>query len=263
MKGVFIFLILSVSFIFSGALVSADEIEDLYYISSASVNYDARYFPGFFYDEGGAEGHSGAYVQINVGVVHYGELSKVNIKAKHIDSDFEVTLREAHQECAGGYPSGWNVDQYWGIRLKPEDWMAGTWEITLKYRDVYGDKDYETVEVYVDRFSYPPQPTGLQFAAPGGRKRIIWNSIGVPGVPGYDGEYIEYRIMHHVEYPDGIFCIDQAINIRDASAMIPLNRIRQTIPEEWESGDLIRVENRVYKGDGSRYDRGVRYFYLP
>jgi len=252
MTKVFMILMLSVSLIFSSSLLFAD------YISSASVNYDSRYYPEFYYGSGGAEGHSGAYIQIGVGVVNYDDLSKVNIKAKHIDTDFEVTLEESPQVCAGGYPVEWNVDQYWGIRLKPEDWMVGTWEITMKYT-AFGQKEKEMVEVYVDRFSFPPEPTGIQL----GPDRIIWNSIGIPGLPNNYGEYVEYRIMHHAEYSvDGndIFCVDEAITIRDDTAVIPLNRIRQAIPPEWSSGDLIRVENRVYRG--SRFDRGVRYFYL-
>ena len=247
MTKAFMVLMLSVFLISSSSLVFAD------YISSATVNYDSRYYPEFYYETGGAEGHSGAYIQISVGVVGYNELSKVNIKAKHIDTDFEVTLVEGPQECVGGFPAGWNVDQYWGIRLKPADWMAGTWEITMKYT-AFDQNDEETVEVNVRRFGFPPEPTGVQI----GNDRIVWNSIGVPQAFGDD--HIEYRIMHHVEYPDGVYCVDEAINITDESAVIPLNRIRQIIPGHWISGDLIRVENRIYRDN--RFDRGVRYFYL-
>ena len=258
---ILIFLMVSVSLIFSSSLLFARPSGDFEYITEARVGYDSRYYPEFAYGTGGAEGHSGAYVVIIVGVVNYDDLATVKMVAEHktevngeMVSDFEVTLLEASKECVKVWPEDWNVEQYWSIRLKPEDWMMeGQWEITMKFTDSYGDEGKESVDVEVKRFSFPPEPTGIQFI----NGNLVWNSIGIP--EAYGDTHVEYRVIHHMP---GTFCADKSIKINDPSALIGLNRIRAIIPPDWwQAGDLIRVENRVYSN--GRSDRGVRYFYLP
>jgi len=252
-KAIMVFM-LSVSLVFSSSLLFAE------YITSASVQYDSRYYPEFAYGTGGSEGHSGAFISITVAVVGYYDLSNVKISAEHKNpdtnyTDFEVTLRESPLECLFRYPPDWNVEQYWGVRLKPEDWMVGKWEITMKFTDYFGNKGKESVEMEVNRFSFPQEPTGIEFRVQNGVRRIIWNSIGIPGYG--DDEHVEYRIIRNL---GGTFCAIESIKLDDTD-QISLNRIRAIIPDHWASGELIRVENRVY--NNSRFDRGVRYFYLP
>lgn len=233
------------------------------YMTSAEIRFDSRYFPEFVYARGGAEGHSGAYISFSVSVIDYDDLQKVDIKAKHLDTDFEVTLLEAAPECAGVWPFA-GVDQYYGVRLQPNEWMTGEWEITLKYRTTEGVHGREQALVVVPRFNSPPEPTGIQGANVQGQKWLVWNSIGEPGV-GPDS-HIEYRIMH-LTGPD--LCIDESYTVRPGGNIYyelwSGNRIAVERPAHWQPGDLIRIENRVYSNiqDVYRFDRGTRYFYLP
>ncbi|MDY6793428.1 MAG: hypothetical protein SWH54_19345 [Thermodesulfobacteriota bacterium] len=88
-------------------------------MTEVNVRYDSRYFPEFVYGRGGSEGHSGAYIQIVAGIDGYNDFSKIRVKAKHIASDFEVSLVEQPSACIGGWPFD-NVDQYFVIWLRPD-----------------------------------------------------------------------------------------------------------------------------------------------
>lgn len=237
------------------------------YLSEAYVRYDSRYYPEFAYDRGGAEGHSGAYISIVVGVDHYSDLQNINVKAKHLGKDFEVTLIEDDPECVGMWPYD-SVDQWFFVLLRPDSaWMKGVWEITLKYETVGSVKGTETALVNVPRFNFPPEPTGIQIADYQGKKWLVWNSIGDPGAG--PGRHIEYRIAHYSNTPGT--CLDKFYSIRLFGSNIYYetwsgNRIAVEIPFDWATGDLLRIENRVYDNNNGtvyRYDRGTRYFYMP
>lgn len=235
------------------------------YLTGVSVNYDSRYFPEFAYDRGGPEGHSGAYIQVVAGVDGYDDLKNINIKAKHLVNDFEVTLLEAPTGCAGNWPAFFGVDQYYAVRLQPESKrMVGQWVITLKYTTNAGDKGQESKTVTVPRFNFPPEPTGIQRSHYQGREWLVWNSIGDPGTGPF--KHVEYRIMRLTK---PLFCVDDAYAVRPYGNIYyelwSGNRIAVEIPSGWYPGDLIRIENRVYDDNGGavyRFDRGVRFIYL-
>lgn len=245
-------------------LLGASGVASAEYLSFADVRYDAREYPDLFYHRGGAQGNSGSYIQVVAGVVQYANLTKINIKAEHLGTGFEVTLVEAVTECVGVWQYQDEAEQWFRVWLKPERrWMTGDWEITLKYETTSG-KGKETKLVTVPRFNFPPEPTGIQVTNYEGRTWIAWNSLGEPGTY-LDGKHIEYRLLKMT--PEG--CPDRSKGItptRYEYQMWSGNRIAVPVPEEWSlaAGDLIRIENRVYDDyDGFyRFDRGSRYFYI-
>ena len=234
------------------------------HLSDVSVRYDSRYFPEFVYGRGGPEGHSGAYISIIAGIDRYNDIKKIKVKAKHIASDFEVSLVEDDPACVGVGPFA--NDQSFGVWLRPQHWwMTGAWEITLKYKK-NGTKEEETATVIVPRFNFPPEPTGIQIAEWDGKTWLVWNRIGDPGT--FPGQHVQYRIAHFTT--PAPYCIDEWYYINGGGANINYqlwsgNRIAVEPPAHWVSGDLVRIENRVYddKDDVHRHDRGVRFFFLP
>lgn len=244
-------------------LLATTGIASAEFMSTASVRYDARQYPDLAYERGGAQGHSGAYVQILVGIVNYADLSKINIKAKHLGSDFEVTLVEADKACVGVWPYPDEAEQWFSVWLKPDhNKIKGDWEITLKYK-AFGEKGTEVKNVTVPRLNFPPEPTGIQISEYQGQTWIAWNSIGAPGTG--PGRHIEYRLLKLL--PPPAFCPDETYSIRPGKYPYQMwsgNRIAVPLPGHWMSGDLIRIENRIYDNYAGvyRYDRGVRFFFM-
>jgi len=242
-------------------LFSATSFAD--FMTSAGIFYDSRYYPEFLYELGGAEGHSGAYVHFNVAIAGYYALQSVNIKAKHLATDFEVTLKEAPMECVGIWPYA-GVDQYFDVWMKPADWMLGDWEFTLSFINNEGVKGKEVLPVTILRFYYPPEPTGVQLMERFGNKWLAWNSIGDPTLP--DSRHVEYRLVRLNQNS----CITDFYYIRPTGsninfALLPGNKVAVEIPAVWQPGDLIRIENRVYGSPGGveHFGRGTRYVDLP
>jgi hypothetical protein len=233
------------------------------FMSAADVRYDARQYPDLFYERGGAQGHSGAYIQIMAGIVNYAELETININAKHLGTDFEVTLVELGPECVGSWPYPDEAEQWFTVSLKPEHtWMKGTWEITLKYTTAT-EKGTEVKNVTVPRFNFPPEPTGIQISEYQGQPWIVWNSIGAPGA-GLN-RHIEYRLLKSLPPPAA--CSEETYTIRPGRTYYQMwsgNRIAVPLPSHWMPGDLIRIENRIYDYTEGvyRYDRGVRFFFM-
>lgn len=247
-------------FLFSGAVYAENT-----YLSESYVRYDSRYYPEFVHHRGGAEGHSGAYISIVVGIDNYSDIQSVNIKAKHTASGFEVSLKEDSIDCVGLWPIG-PVDQWFSIALRPEHtWMVGDWEIEAKVKTLT-DKVTEVAYVSVPRFNFPPEPTGIQISEYQGKTWLVWNRIGDPEVG--ISKHVEYRIAHHTSSPAA--CIDEFYLVRPGGNIYyelwSGNRIAVELPSHWVTGDLIRVENRIYddnNGETYRHDRGTRYFYTP
>lgn len=229
------------------------------YLSLANVRYDAREYPDLYWQRGGAAGHSGAYIQLLAGIVNYSELSKINITAKHLDSDFEATLVELDPSCVGKWPYPQEAEQWFSTRLQPGLWMTGDWEITLKAEPSV--KEVRTVRV--PRFNFPPVPSGIQISDYMGQTYLAWNSIGAPGVG--PERHIEYRLVKSTPPPAA--CPEETYNIRPGRYPYQLwsgNRIAVPLPGHWMTGDLIRIENRIYDNHQNvyRFDRGVKYFFM-
>lgn len=234
-------------------------------MTEVNVLYDARVYPDLFYERGGAQGHSGSYIQIYAGINNYADLESLEIEAEHDGSKFEVTLREDARECIGVWPFE-SVDQWFSVLLGPDHvGLKGDWKITLKYKTLNNEKGKEVKHVLVPRFNFPPEPSGLQISRVEGRNWIAWNSIGDPGVG--PNRHIEYRLNRVTSPPAA--CVSEVYTIRkDGNVPYRLwsgNRVAVELPTHWMPGDLVKVENRVYDdngGTGYRFDRGVRYFYL-
>lgn len=234
------------------------------YLIGGYVIYDNSDYPEFYWDRGGAEGHSGATIYIMAAIDNYNDIKNIDVKAKHVDSHFEVSLVEVYPSCFGTFPSG-NFDVQFGIRIRPEDWMTGEWKIMLKYK-INDPQENEEMTVIVPRFNFPPVPTGLQITNLAEETWLVWNRIGNPS-SGPTG-HVEYLIVHFTTPPP--YCHDQLHVINsdtlDYVQLLSGNRIAFKIPDSWGSGDLIRIENRIYDdNDGGvyRWDRGIKYFFLP
>lgn len=241
-----------VCLLFLAGTANAENLNDI------GVLYNKIDYPEFYLGlRGGADGHSGAYVTIYAGVSNYYEMNHISIKAKHIGSDFEVTLVEDHPECVGvaDYPFG-SIDQYFWVSLQPADWMKGQWEFTLAYRDSNNNKQTETKTVDIAGFYYPPLPTGLQIAEEDGINWLVWNRPANPG-----GSY--RPVVQH--YKSSPYCIDEFYQIIPGSPLQyrlwPGDRIAVEIPSNWQHGDLIKIENRLY--DGGHLNRASKYIILP
>ena len=232
-------------------------------MTEANVLYDARTYPDLFYERGGAQGHSGAYIQIYVGINNYAELKSIKIEAEQEGSDFEVTLREDDRGCVGTWPFE-SVDQWFSAWLGPDHiGLKGDWKITLKYKTLQNIKGTEIRHVVVPRFNFPPEPTGIQISEDAGRTWIAWNSIGAPGVG--PARHVEYRLAR--VSPPPAACVTEFYPVRPGGIEYQMwsgNRIAVPLPAHWMPGDLVRIENRVYDDNGGavyRFDRGVRYFF--
>jgi hypothetical protein len=237
------------------------------HLSGPLVFYDARGYHEFIWGRGGAEGHSGAYIQLVTGVTGYNDISEISAKARHIASNFEITLKEESKSCIGVWPASWGVDQLFDAWLRPLDWMTGEWELVLSYVEARRRKT-ETARVVVPRFNFPPIPTGIEIAVWNGQKYLVWNRIGDPG--SGSTKHIQYRIRH---FRPSSPCVDEDLAISTNPGAYPYelwsgNRIAIPLPSHWNSGDHIRVENRIHDDNNSptgpfRFDRGCKDFILP
>jgi hypothetical protein len=233
------------------------------HMMEALVIYNKIEYPEFHLDmRGGTDGHSGAYVTIMAGVTDYYEMSKINIKAEHTASDFEISLVEDHPECVGAadYPFG-PTEQYFWVSLQPLNWMKGEWKITLTYKDSTDVKQTEIRFVNVSNFYYPPVPTGLQIAEELGKTWLIWNRIADPSA--YPNTHRYQPVIKH--YTSSPHCVDEFHRIiPDSGLEYRLwkgNRIAVAIPSNWQHGDLIKIENRIYGPGG--FGRACKYIILP
>lgn len=231
-------------------------------ITPPYIFYDARDYQDLIYGRGGAEGHSGAYIQLTFSVSGWDAIQVMDAKAKHEDSGFEVTLRE-DSSCRKKYPPP--ADASFSVMLRAEDWwMTGEWKLILKYKE-NGVKKTEEATVVVPRFNFPPIPTGIEIGLDlSGKKYILWNRIGDPGT---SGKHVEYRVRH---FNPSLPCIDEDIVINANNPggyqLWSGNRIAVPLPTHWEPGDRVRIENRVYDDNSPsgpyRWDRACKDFIL-
>jgi hypothetical protein len=228
--------------------------------------YDARGYQEFIWGRGGAEGHSGAYIQLYLGVTGYNNIREISAKARHIASNFEITLVEENKSCIGLWPPSWGIDTGFGAYLRPLGWETGEWKFVLSYVEGWRKKT-ETARVVVPRFNFPPIPTGIEIALSQGKEYIVWNRIGDPGTIDA-GKRVEYRVRH---FNGSLPCIDEDFVIRFDTSNYELwsgNRIAFPLPSNWNSGDHIRIENRVNDDNPEvgyvyRSDRGCKDIILP
>jgi hypothetical protein len=210
---------------------------------------------------GGLEGHSGAYIHVLARVRGYSQIRNIRIRAEHIGTGFTVSPIEDDPGCVGSL--GDEDVQFFSVHLRVQEWMEGEWEFTMRYRDSQGRKT-ETATATVNHFNFPPVPTGVEIAENDGKTILVWNRIGDPSVG--PGEHIEHRIFHLSESPR---CLDEMLVIRPGGYPYELwfgNRIAVELPSHWNSGDRIRIENRIYDSiptNGHVFDRAVKYVILP
>lgn len=231
------------------------------HLASASVFYDARDYEEFIHGRGGSEGHSGAYIKLQLGVTGYDLITRIRATAEHEDTKFEVTLWES--PCWDTISQ--DVDKFFQVWLRPSSWMTGEWTFVLKYK-IGKDRYKEKMKVFVPRFNYPPTPTGIQLAflgEPPTERYLVWNRIGDPEA---FGKHVEYR----VRLLDNIGCIIEDLRIRPGGDPYELwsgNRIAVPLPPHWTPGNIVRIENRVYDdnypGGPYRFDRACKDLVLP
>lgn len=214
----------------------------------------------FIVGQGGPEGDSGAYIVLVLYVSGYRSITEIKARAQHVASGFEITLPEDDPSCVGVLPSPPYPDQAFGTWLRPQGWMTGQWKFILSYVEGWRRKT-ETRTVVVPRFNFPPIPTGIEMAEDNGKKYLVWNSIGAPGT---SGGHVEYRITHYSnDFPK---CVDEQLVIRPGEYPYDLwigNRIAVPLPDNWKSGDHVRIENRVFDDNSPsgpiRDDRALKH----
>jgi len=248
-----IFLVIGVLLLLAGTAYAQ-------HLGGGWIDYDSRYFPQFYHGRGGLEGHSGAYIHLWAQVLEYSQIRNIRIRAENIGTRFRVSLIEDSPGCVGSLAED---VQYFSVFLKVEEWMEGEWEFTMQYRDSEGRKT-ETATATVNHFNFPAEPTGVEIAENNGKTILVWNRIGDPSIGS--GERIEYVIFHFSESPR---CLDELLRINPEGypyELLPGNRIAVELPSHWNSGDRIRIENRIYDSsptNGHPFDRAVKYVILP
>ena len=228
----------------------------------SEVKVDNRTYTEFIYGQGGIEGYSGAYIIIALYVTRYSSMTEIKTGAQHVASGFEITLREDDPSCVGVFPG--IVEQGFYAWLRPQAWMTGQWNFILSYKENRAKKT-ETATVVVPRFNFPPIPTGIEMAENNGIKYLVWNSIGAPGT---SGGHVEYRIRHlSNDFPK---CLDGEVVIRPGADSYDLwsgNRIAVPLPDNWNSGDRVRIENVVFDDNSPsgpyRSDKATKIVILP
>jgi hypothetical protein len=227
----------------------------------ADLTVDIRAYQEFVWGQGGTEGHSGAYIQISLLVTKYSSMREIKAKAQHVDSGFEITLKEDDPSCIG--VGSWGFDQGFYAWIRPQGWTTGQWKFTLSYVEGWRRKT-ETATVVVPRFNFPTIPTGIEIAEYNGIRYLVWNSIGDPGATG---KHVEYRVRH---FKPSLPCIDEELVIRTGAYPYELwsgNRIAVPLPDHWNSGDQVRIENRVFDDNPPsgplRNDRALKHIILP
>jgi hypothetical protein len=189
------------------------------------------------------------------------------MRAEHKGTGFTVSLKEDDPGCVGS--QGSPDVQGFSVFLNVQDWMVGEWEFTMEYRDSAGRKT-EKATATVSRFSFPPHPTGIQIVEYQGKTYLVWNKIGEPrnpSDPANDGKDCIVYATWHIQEPLG--CLEELRRFFPGGSPYENwsgNRIAVELPSHWQSGDKIRIENRIYGADrttGHPFDRGVTFLILP
>jgi hypothetical protein len=221
----------------------------------------------------GAEGVSGGYFDVSVGVITGYHLSNhsdvISVKVKHLETGFQFSLQP--DVCEDYLGSGM---QAWSLFLRPEEWMfEGNWEFTMRYKGRYGYVRKQIVSVATGPKVFPAKPSHIQIVKSTSSITVSWSALGNPYV-GTPNNPIDYRIQ---AYDDNGVCpvivfrgkwsgSDPDINVGTYDPI--LNKVTFSIPLtslDW-SGHRIRLENRIRVYTGGLYSgqgKAVEELILP
>jgi hypothetical protein len=220
----------------------------------------------------GAEGVSGAYFDVSVGVIINTDVNPyllshsdvISITAKHLETGFKFSLQP--DICENYLGSGM---QGWSLFLRPEDWMfEGYWEFTMRYKGIRGYVHKQKVLVAAGPKVFPMKPSHIQIVKSGNYIYVSWSAVGDP-YPGTPNNPIDYRIQAYEDIcPKIVFRgkwsgSDQNINVGTYDPS--LKKVTFAIPLGW-SGHRIRLENRIRVYTGGVYTgqgKAVEEFILP
>ena len=236
-----------------------------------STMYDHRNSGTWTESALGAEGVSGAYFDVSVGVIirtvanpfllNHSDVK--SITAKHLPTDFEFSLQP--DICEDYLGSGM---QAWGLFLRPEDWMfEGNWEFTMRYDGADGFVHKQIFSaVPAGPRVFPMKPSHIQIVK-STSIYVSWSALGDP-YAGTPYNRFDYRIQAYqgacpVVVFRGKWSGSGTYNVGNYDPS--LNKVTFEIPLGW-SGHRIRLENRIrvftgtdYKGQG----KAVEEFILP
>jgi len=242
-------------------------------LTGPETMYDHRNSGTWTESELGAEGVSGAYFDVSVGVVEgYPLLNHSDvrsIKVKHLETGFKFSLQP--DICENYLGSGM---QAWSLFLRPEDWMfEGNWEFTMRYKGSDRNVHKQIVSVPAGPKVFPMKPSHIQIVKSDSLITVSWSAVGDPNVGTiYDGTLynpIDYRIQAYQDAcPVTVFRGEWSTNVPNKVGTYDssLKKVTFAIPLKW-SGHRIRLENRIRVYTGGHYYTGqgkaVEEFILP
>jgi hypothetical protein len=229
-------------------------------MAEASAFYDYRdYAICSRTDKGGAKARSGAYFDLNVGVILGEWLSNfedvIKVKAEHLDTGQELFLiRDTCTIYIG------REMQYWFLLLRPESWMfEGIWEFTMTYKDSEKKKHRQTKQWEMRPVAFPLKPSYIEITKGESDFLVSWSAIGMPS----PASPFDYRVRIYQEgccvaevrgdWRGGVGWYDPAVN-----------KVNFPIASGWSRAQL-RLENRVLTGPPwpAYISRACQYLQLP
>jgi hypothetical protein len=240
-------------------------------LTGAAAIYDHRNSGTWTESALGAEGVSGAYFDVSVGVKLGPNLLRHSnvrsIKVKHLETGLKFSLQP--DICENYLGPG---QQAWYLYLRPEDWMfEGNWEFTMRYKGSDRNVHKQIVSVAAGPKVFPMKPSHIQIVKSISSITVSWSAVGDPywsGTGDPNTRPIDYRIQAYQDVCPvtvfyGIWSGSGTYNVGTYDPT--LNKVTFTIPLDW-SGHRIRLENRirvytgvVYTGQG----KAVEEFILP
>jgi hypothetical protein len=203
----------------------------------------------------GAEGTSGAYFMVGIGVEPGGYLDDyddvIGIKAKYkgMEPNPEFTLI---REAACTDYLGIDV-QIWSLYLRPVPWMfQGEWEFIMEYNGSDGKVHSQTVTKVMGHVTFPVKPSCIKFERGGDGFTLSWSGIGNP-YPDFDP--VDYRIRIYdagciaweLIGNWGVGCAGPSCSVAGWYDVWN-HRVVFNIPLAWD-GYLIQLENRLFAWD--------------
>jgi hypothetical protein len=204
--------------------------------------------------EGGAEGRSGAYFQIYIGVVLGDYLQSFDdvykVKAKHLQTGQCFYLM--CDPCTKWM--GKDI-QYWSLFVRPGNWMfEGTWGFRMFYNGTDQQQHSQVVTKQMGPVTFPMKPSHIKIVKEDSSFILSWSAIGNP----YTGPF-DYQVRI---FDDGCCVAGVRGDWQGGAGTYDavLNKVIFPIGPEW-SRHLLRLENRIYAPNQT--SRACQYLRLP
>jgi hypothetical protein len=201
----------------------------------------------------GAEGTSGAYFMVGIGVQlggylgDYDDVTSVKAKYKGMEPNPEFTL--IREEACTNF-LGIDV-QIWSLWLRSVPWMfQGEWKFIMEYNGSDGNVHRQTVKKVMGHVTFPIKPSCIKFERGDDKFTLSWSGIGNPEsnpvdyrIRIYDAGCVAFELIGNW----GVGCAGPSCSVTgwydDWN-----NRVVFNIPLTWD-GHLIRLENRIIAWD--------------